>query len=128
MAENNQQPAATAAPAVEKKIDRNFPLVKAGTVVAVHQEISEINAKGEEKKRIQTFEGVVIERNHGKQAGATITVRKVSDGVGVEKIYPLNLPTVKDIEVVKQQKVRRAKLHYLREAHKKMKEGANKKE
>lgn len=123
MPDNNQTTPTTNEPIIEKKLDRAFPNVKAGSLVRVHQEISETNAKGEDKKRIQIFEGMVIERNHGQQKGATITVRKISNGVGVEKILPLNLPTIKSIEVMKQQKVRRAKLHYLRATHKKMKDG-----
>jgi len=103
-------------------INRAFPLVKPGTIVRVQQEISETNAKGEEKKRIQTFEGTVILRKHGKGDKATITVRKISDGVGVEKIFPLQMPSLKDIEVVKSLKIKRAKLNYLRGKHKKVKD------
>jgi len=103
-------------------INRTFPLVKPGTIVRVHQEILETNSKGEEKKRIQIFEGTVILRKHGKGDKATITVRKVSDGVGVEKIFPLQMPALKDIEVVKSLRVKRAKLNYLRGKHKKVKD------
>ncbi|MCK4554256.1 50S ribosomal protein L19, partial [Candidatus Parcubacteria bacterium] len=81
--------------------------------------IKELNPKGEEKERIQFFEGMVIARKHGKQAGATITVRKISDGVGVEKIFPLNLPTITKIEIKKQARVRRAKLYFLKRGYKK---------
>ena len=68
------------------------------------------------------FEGIVIARKHGKEKGATITVRKVSGGIGVEKIFPLHLPTVTKIEPVKKAAIRRAKLYYLRSPHKKLKE------
>ncbi len=87
---------------------------KPGMVVKVHQKIKETNTKGEEKERIQIFEGTIIAAKHGKEAGATITVRKISEGVGVEKIFPLKAPVVTKIEIVKQMAVRRAKLHHLR--------------
>jgi len=65
------------------------------------------------KERIQAFEGVCIARKHG-QMSETFTVRKISGGVGVERIFPVNAPTVKGVEVVRRGKVRRAKLYYLR--------------
>jgi len=105
-----------------EELDRTFPEVKPGTIVRVHQEITELNPKGEEKKRIQIFEGTVLERKHGQGIGATITVYKISEGVGVEKIFPLFAPTVKQIEVVQQNKASRAKLDYLRRPHKRMQE------
>ncbi len=99
--------------------------IKPGVTVRVHQILSEKNAKGEEKKRIQIFEGIILARKHGSSAGATITVRKVSEGVGVEKIFPLNSPWISTIELVKKAKVRRAKLGYLRKEYgKKLKEEA----
>ncbi len=87
--------------------------------IRVYQKIKELNSKGEEKERIQYFEGMIIARKHNKEAGATITVRKVSEGVGVEKIFPLNLPTITKIEIKKEAKVRRAKLYYLKGEYKK---------
>lgn len=96
--------------------------LKPGMTIRVHQKIKELNAKGEEKERIQYFEGMIIARKHGKEKGGTITVRKVSDGIGVEKIFPLNLPSITKIEVKKQAKVRRAKLYFLRGYKKKLKE------
>jgi large subunit ribosomal protein L19 len=62
---------------------------------------------------------LIIARKHNKEKGATITVRKVSDGVGVEKIFPLNLPTITKIEIKKEAKVKKAKLYYLRSGYKK---------
>lgn len=96
-----------------------IPDIKPGMTVRVHQKIKELNPKGEEKERIQYFEGMVIAKKHGKQAGGAITVRKVTDGVGVEKIFPLSLPTITKIEIKKQAKVRRAKLYYLKRGYKK---------
>ncbi|MCH7992168.1 MAG: 50S ribosomal protein L19 [Gemmatimonadetes bacterium] len=72
-----------------------------------------MNPKGEEKKRIQVFEGVVL-RRRGSGMGETFTVRKISSGIGVERIFPLQAPTVTGIEVVRHGRVRRAKLYYLR--------------
>ena len=84
--------------------------IKAGDTVRVHQKIQD---KG--KTRIQIFEGLVLARKHGNEPGATFTVRKVSSGVGVEKIYPLYSPMIDKLEIVKRAKVRRAKLYYIRE-------------
>jgi large subunit ribosomal protein L19 len=93
--------------------------LKPGMTVRVYQKIKEVNAKGEEKERIQYFEGIIIARKHNKEIGGTITVRKVSDNVGVEKIFPLNLPSIDKIEVKKIAKVSRAKLYFLRKGYKK---------
>lgn len=90
-------------------------LYKPGMVVKVHQKIKETNTKGEEKERIQVYEGTIIAARHGNEKGSTITVRKVSEGIGVEKIFPIYSPVVEKIEVVKQMAVRRARLNYLRD-------------
>jgi large subunit ribosomal protein L19 len=100
----------------------NLEQIKPGATVKVHQKIKEKNSKGEDKERIQVFEGMVLARKHGKEAGATITVRKVSDGVGVERIFPIYSPNITKIDVVKQAKVSRAKLYYMRDYKKKIKE------
>jgi len=84
--------------------------LRAGDTVKVHQVIQE---KG--KIRLQIFEGLVLARKHGKEAGATFTVRKVTEGVGVERIFPLYSPLIDKIEIVRRAKVRRAKLYYIRE-------------
>lgn len=84
--------------------------IKAGDTVRVHQKIQD---KG--KTRIQIFEGLVLARKHGAEAGATFTVRKVSDGIGVEKVYPLYSPLIDKIEITRRAKVRRAKLYHIRE-------------
>ena len=93
--------------------------LKPGMTVRVYQKIKELNTKGEEKERVQYLEGIIIAKKHGKEAGGTITVRKVSDGVGVEKIFPLNLPTITKIEIKKIAEVRRAKLNFLKKDYKK---------
>jgi large subunit ribosomal protein L19 len=90
--------------------DRKNLGIRAGDTVRVHQKIQD---KG--KTRLQVFEGVVLARKHGAEAGATFTVRKVASGVGVEKIYPLYSPNIDKIEIVKRAHVRRAKLYYIRE-------------
>lgn len=91
-------------------------------VIRVHETIKDVNSKGEEKTRTQVFEGMVL---GVKNAGIarTMTVRKDSGGVMVEKIFPISSPNIEKIEVVKEHKVRRAKLNYLRTRFKrKMKE------
>lgn len=90
---------------------KDMPEIKTGDTVRVHQKVKE-----GEKERIQVFEGLVLARKHGKGLNATITVRKVASGVGVERIFPLHTPTIDKIEVVKRSKIRRSKLYYLREA------------
>ena len=83
--------------------------VQIGDTVRVHVKVKEGS-----RERIQVFEGTVIAKKHGG-IGETITVRRVSYGVGVEKVFPLHAPTVEKIEVVRRGKVRRAKLYYLRD-------------
>lgn len=104
--------------------------LKAGMVVKVHQKIKETNTKGEEKERIQIFEGIIISVRHGSEIGATITVRKISDGIGVERIFPIAAPVVVKIEIMKTFEVRRANVSYLRDKDfkRKMKEVKIKKE
>lgn len=74
---------------------------------------SKIEDKG--KYRLQAFEGLVLARKHGTEAGATFTVRKVSNSVGVERIFPLYSPMIDKIEITKRAKTRRSKLYYIRE-------------
>lgn len=90
--------------------DRRELGLRPGDTVRVYQKIEE---KG--KTRLQVFEGVVLARKHGDEPGATFTVRKVSSGVGIEKIFPLYSPLIDKIEIVKRSKVRRAKLYFIRE-------------
>lgn len=84
--------------------------IRAGDTVRVWQKIKEADGK----TRLQAFEGLVISHNHGVEAGATFTVRKVMDGVGVEKIFPLYSPMIDKIEMIRRSKVRRAKLFFVR--------------
>ncbi|MEI8339780.1 MAG: 50S ribosomal protein L19 [bacterium] len=88
-----------------KKLD-----VRSGDTVRVWQKIKE-----GDKTRLQAFEGLVLARKHGSEAGSTFTVRKVVDGVGVEKIFPLYSPNIDSVEMIRRSKVRRAKLYYIRE-------------
>ena len=84
--------------------------LRTGDTIKVHQKIQE---KG--KTRIQIFEGMILARKHGTEAGATLTVRKSANGFGVERIFPLYSPMIDKIELVKRSKVRRAKLYYIRD-------------
>ena len=84
---------------------------KAGDTINVSSKI--LDEKG--KYRLQSFEGIVLARKHGREAGATFTVRKVASGVGVERIFPLYSPLVDKIEITKRSRARRSKLYYIRE-------------
>jgi large subunit ribosomal protein L19 len=98
------------------------PELKSGMTVKVHQKIKETDTKGKTKERIQVFEGIILGVKKAKTISGTFTVRKISDGIGVEKIFPIYSPLVEKIEVVKQAKVRRAKLFYLRDYKKRLKD------
>jgi len=84
--------------------------IRAGDTVRVWQRIKE-----KDKFRLQAFEGMILARKHGTEAGATFTVRKVMDGVGVERIFPLYSPMIDSVEVIRRAKVRRSKLYFIRE-------------
>jgi large subunit ribosomal protein L19 len=94
----------------QNQVRQDLPAFRAGDTIRVHVRLKE--AEGE-KERIQPFEGVVISRR-GQFSGATFTVRRVSFSIGVERIFPINSPTISSIEVLHQGRVRRAKLYYLR--------------
>ena len=94
---------------VEKSQLVQRPAMRSGDTVRVHVRVRE-----GDKERIQIFEGVVIGRHRGGTR-ASFTVRKVSFGQGVERIFPLHSPTIRKVEVVRSAKVRRARLYYLRE-------------
>jgi large subunit ribosomal protein L19 len=87
----------------------NVPDIRPGYLVKVHQKIKEGN-----KERIQAFEGTVIAVNPGHGIESTFTVRKISEGIGVEKVYPIHSPNVVKVDVLRAHKVRRAKLNFLR--------------
>ena len=93
----------------EKYLKAEPPKVEVGDTVRVHIKVKEGN-----RERIQVFEGTVIAKKHGG-IEESITVRRVSYGVGVEKVFPLHAPAVEKIELVRKGKVRRAKLYYLRD-------------
>ncbi len=86
----------------------DIPDFKSGDTIKVHAKIKE-----GEKERIQVFQGLVIRKRKGN-TGATFTVRKVSYGIGVERIFPLHSPTIDKIEIVSRGRVRRGRLYYMR--------------
>ena len=92
----------------EEQLKKDVPQFSVGDTVKVYGKIKEGN-----RERIQVFEGVVLKKQGGSNR-ATFTVRKTSNGIGVEKTWPLHSPLVEKVEVVRQGKVRRAKLNYLR--------------
>ena len=94
---------------IKSQLKTNLPEIRPGDTVRVSQKIREGG-----KERIQTFEGIVIARKHGKGINSTITLRKVISGIGVERIFPLHSPLIEKIEIVRKGRVRRAKLYYLR--------------
>ena len=108
---------------IEKSYLRSdLPDVKPGDTVRVFQKIKE-----GDKERLSPFEGLVIARKHGKGISSTFTVRKVVDGIGVERVFPAHSPVISKIDVLRRSKVRRAKLYYIRdkaarEVRKKMKQ------
>lgn len=93
------------------KLRENLPAFKPGDTVNVHVKIKEGN-----KERVQQFQGTVIQRR-GSGTSESFTVRKISNGVGVERIFPVVSPTIDKIEILKSGKVRRAKLYYLKGKH-----------
>ena len=94
-----------------KDQEKKLPDLKPGDTIKVHQKIKE-----GDKERIQIFEGIIIAKKHGSGIPGTITVRKVVDGIGVERVFPIHSPSLSKIEVVRHGKVRRSKLYYLRTA------------
>lgn len=94
---------------LDKGYENNeFPEFEPGATVKVHIRVIEA-----QKERVQVFEGIVLQ-TRGRGTGRTFTVRKVSGGIGIERIFPYHSPAIKKIEVVKRGKTRRAKLFYLR--------------
>jgi large subunit ribosomal protein L19 len=95
----------------EKNNPKGTPDIKPGDTIKVYQKLKE-----GDKGKIQIFEGIIIAKKHGKGISGTITVRKVVDGVGVEKVFPIHSPSIEKFEIVRSGKVRRSKLYYLRTA------------
>ena len=93
----------------QKHLKAEPPVVTVGDTVRVHLRVKEGN-----RERIQVFEGTVIAKKHGG-IEETFTVRRISYGIGVEKVFPLHAPSIEKVEVVRHGKVRRAKLYYLRD-------------
>jgi len=97
----------------KKYLKSDIPEIRPGDVVRVHLKLAEKTKRGADKSQI--FEGLVIAKKHGKGMDGTFTVRKIAEGVGVERIFPLHCPSIAKIEIIKHSKVRRAKLYYMRE-------------
>ena len=93
----------------QRKNLKKMPELKSGMTIRVHQKIKE-----GEKERIQIFEGLIIKVSGGDGLNKTITVRKMVEGIGVEKIFPIYSPTIAKIEIKKKSQVKRAKLYYMR--------------
>ena len=95
--------------AVSEYLKNDIPVFRSGDTINVGVKVIEGN-----KSRVQNFEGVVIAISSGGGIDKTFTIRKISNGVGVERIFPINSPNIDSIKVIKKGKVRRAKLYYLR--------------
>ena len=93
----------------KEQLEKEVPQVQVGDTVRVH-----VKVKEGARERIQVFEGTVIAKKHGG-VSETFTVRRVAHGCGIERVFPLHSPTVEKVEVVREGKVRRAKLYYLRD-------------
>ena len=100
----------------QDRVRKELPKFKVGNTIRVFYKIKE-----GDKERLQSFEGLVIARKHGKSVGGTFTVRKVVDGIGVERIFPIHSSKIGKVEIVKTSKVRRAKIYFVRQKSKKMK-------
>ena len=98
----------------EAQLRKDLPDFRPGDTVRVNVRLKEGGDGEKEKERLQAFEGVVISKK-GRGSSATFTVRRVSFGVGIERIFPLHSPTISSIDVVNKGKVRRARLYYLRD-------------
>lgn len=94
------------------EVRSKFPSFKAGDTINVHVRITEGS-----KERVQQFQGTVIQRRNPSSNGETFTVRKISNGIGVERIFPIISPAIEKIEVLREGRVRRARLFYLRGRH-----------
>ena len=95
----------------KSQIKADIPEIRTGDTIKIHQKV-----KAGDKHKSQTFEGLVISKKHGRGISSMITVRKVTLGIGVERIFPLHSPNIEKIEVVKRGKTRKSKLYYIRSA------------
>lgn len=121
-AEEATQEQESASTSQQEQSQNNIPNpsdLKPGMTVRVYQKIKELNMKKEEKERIQYFEGIIIAKKHNSESGGSITLRRTANGIGVEKIFPLNLPSITGIEIKKKAKARRGKMYFLRRGYKK---------
>lgn len=100
--------------------------IQPGMIVRVHEKIEDVNAKGEKRQRVQVFEGMVLSVS-GSGASKNFLVRKEANGYGVEKIYPMGSPNIENVELVKTYKVRRAKLSFVKDFGRKLREVVTKK-
>ncbi len=98
-----------------------FSELRSGMTIRLHEKINDVSPKGEKRERIQVFEGMVT-NIRGSQDSRSMTIRKVSNGVGVEKIFPMSSPNIAKIEVVKTAKTRRGNLSFLAGFRRKLKE------
>ena len=106
---------------IKKQAQDDRDIVSSGMIVSVHEKIIDTTPKGEKRERVQVFTGMVLARKHGRETGATITVRKKSGEVGVEKIFPVYSPIIERIVIDKRFKIRRAKMYFLRDSKKRLK-------
>ncbi|MBI3420561.1 MAG: 50S ribosomal protein L19 [Candidatus Sungbacteria bacterium] len=95
---------------VQKHLRTDMPDIRPGDTVRVYQKIKE-----GDKERVSPFEGLVIAHKHGSGISATFTVRKVVDGIGIERVFPLHSPRIASVEIMRRSRVRRAKLYYIRD-------------
>lgn len=98
--------------------------IETGMTIRVHQKIKETDVNGKEKERIQAYEGLVMSVG-GNGVSKTMTVRKMSGGFGVEKIFPLTLPSITRVELVKMVKTRRKNISFIRHSKKRLREVKN---
>lgn len=98
--------------------------IRTGMTIRIHQKIKELAPNGEEKERVQVFEGIVLKMS-GAASRKTMTVRKMSGNVGVERIFPLSLPSIQKVEVTKVARVRRNNISFIRDSKKRFRDVKN---
>jgi large subunit ribosomal protein L19 len=100
--------------------------ISSGQVLRVHEKIQDVNAKGEPRERVQVFEGLILSVR-GKGVSKSFTIRKETNGFGVEKIFPVSSPNIVKLELVKAYKIRRAKLSFMKDFGRRLREAITKK-